>query len=306
VNDAGKHMRLDKLIAERFALSRRAAQDAVREGRVDVDGQRCLEPGLEIGPQSLVSYDPNRPRIPSSTGRLEVLYEDRHFLVMNKPAGVLTQPTQARERDTLLERAGRYLMRKHGRLRPYVGIVQRLDQDTSGVILLVIDPRALRPFQAIFREHSIERVYLAVVEGVFLTAQGRIDLSLVPDRGDGRRGVARHGERGVPAVTHFEVLESFGRAASLVACRLETGRTHQVRIHLAEIGHPVVGDRVYRPRTKKRSSIRFRRQALHARALEFVHPFTRQTIRVEAPPPADLSDLIADLRSRFGADDKIM
>ena len=299
-------MRLDKLIAERFALSRRAAQDAVREGRVDVDGERCLEPGLEIGPHSLLSYDPNRPGIASSTRRLEVLYEDRCVLVINKPAGVLTQPTQARERDTLLERAGRYLMRKHGRERPYVGIVQRLDQDTSGVILLVIDPRALRPFQAIFREHSIERVYLAVVEGVFLTAQGRIDLSLVPDRGDGRRGVARHGEQGVPAVTHFEILESFGRSASLVACRLETGRTHQVRIHLAEIGHPVVGDRVYRPQTRTPSPIRFRRQALHARALDFVHPFTGQAIRVEAPVPVDLSELIDELRERFGNSEKLM
>jgi 23S rRNA pseudouridine1911/1915/1917 synthase len=299
-------MRLDKLIAERFALSRRAAQEAVREGKVDVDGQRCLEPGLEVEPRTLLNYDPNRPRIASSTRRLEVLYEDRHVLVVSKPAGVLTQPTQARERDTLLERAGRYLTRKHGQERPYVGIVQRLDQDTSGVILLVIDRRALRPFQAIFREHAIERLYLAVVEGVFLTAQGRIDLPLVPDRGDGRRGVARHGEQGVPAVTHFEVLESFGRAASLVACRLETGRTHQVRIHLAEIGHPVIGDRVYRPRTKTRSPIRFHRQALHARALEFEHPITGQTIRVEAPPPADLSDLIDDFRNRFGTAEKLM
>ena len=140
-------MRLDKLIAERFALSRRAAQDAVREGRVDVDGQRCLEPGLEVQPQSLLSYDPNRPCIASSTRRLEVLYEDRHVLVVNKPAGVLTQPTQARERNTLLEGAGRYLMCKHGQERPYVGIVQRLDQDTSGVILLVIDPRRCGPFR---------------------------------------------------------------------------------------------------------------------------------------------------------------
>ena len=126
----------------------------------------------------------------------------------------------------------------------------------------------------------------------------------MPDRGDGRRGVARHGEQGVAAVTHFEVLESFSRAASLVACRLETGRTHQVRIHLTEIGHPVVGDRVYRPRTKTRPPIRFRRQALHARALEFVHPFTGQPIRVEAPVPADLRDLIDDLRKRFEMGEK--
>jgi 23S rRNA pseudouridine1911/1915/1917 synthase len=191
-------------------------------------------------------------------------------------------------------------MRKHGHERPYVGIVQRLDQDTSGVILMVIDRRALRPFQEIFREHAIERMYLAVVEGVFLTAQGQINLPLVPDRGDGRRGVARQGEQGVPAVTHFEVLESYGQAASLVSCRLETGRTHQVRIHLAEIGHHVVGDRVYRPRTKKRSAIHFRRQALHAKSLEFEHPITGQSVRVEAPPPSDLSGLINDLRERLG------
>ena len=99
-------MRLDKLIAERFVLSRRAAQEAVLKGRVDVHGQRCLEPGLEVEPQIVLTYDPNRPAIGSSNRRLEVLYEDRHVLVVNKPAGVLTQPTQARERDTLLERAG--------------------------------------------------------------------------------------------------------------------------------------------------------------------------------------------------------
>ena len=120
-----------------------------------------------------------------------MLYEDGHILIVDKPAGLLTQPTQERERDTLLERAGRYLARKHGIQDPYVGIVHRLDQDTSGAILLVTAARSLRPFQAMFRDHAIERVYLAVVEGVFLTPSGRIDLPLVADRGDGRRGVAR-------------------------------------------------------------------------------------------------------------------
>jgi 23S rRNA pseudouridine1911/1915/1917 synthase len=183
--------------------------------------------------------------------------------------------------------------------RPYVGIVHRLDKETSGAILLVTASRSLRLFQELFRAHSIERTYLAVVEGVFLNASGRIDLSLVADRGDGRRGVACDGVPGIRAVTHFQVLESFGPVASLVACRLETGRTHQIRIHLSAIGHPVVGDPVYGTRTGPSFPVRFGRQALHAQSLGFVHPCTQEGIRVEAPLPADLTDLIAELRHKF-------
>jgi 23S rRNA pseudouridine1911/1915/1917 synthase len=292
-------MRLDKLIADRFGLSRRAATVAVRTGKVDVDGRSCLDPGEEVTPETPLRYDPNRPRPGAADRHVRVLYEDRHVLIVDKPAGLLTQPTQGRERDTLLERAGRYLSRKHGIRNPYVGIVHRLDQDTSGTLLLVTASRSLRPFQAMFRDHAIERVYLAVVEGVFLTSSGRIDLPLVPDRGDGRRGVARGATPGAAlAVTHFEVLETFGQAASLLACRLETGRTHQIRIHLAEIGHPVVGDRVYRPYKAPRFPIPIRRQALHAQRLGFVHPITGESVSVEAPVPADLDGLLASLRIR--------
>ncbi|MGC8643581.1 MAG: pseudouridine synthase, partial [Isosphaeraceae bacterium] len=150
-------MRLDKLIGERFGLSRRAAQEAVRKGQVDVSGQTCLEPGQDVDQSTALSFDPNRPRRGTLSRRLQVLHEDRHIVIVDKPAGLLTQPTPARERDTLLERAGRYLNRKHGVIKPYVGIVHRLDQDTSGAILLVTSPRALRPFQAMFRAHAIER-----------------------------------------------------------------------------------------------------------------------------------------------------
>ena len=111
---------------------------------------------------------------------------------------MLTQPTPDRERDTLLERAGRYLTRTRGLNRPYVGIVHRIDQNTSGVILLVCSPKALRPFQALFRTHAIERSYLAVVEGIVKPARGTIDLPLCADRGDGRRGVARTSDEGCP------------------------------------------------------------------------------------------------------------
>jgi 23S rRNA pseudouridine1911/1915/1917 synthase len=163
----------------------------------------------------------------------------------------------------------------------------------------------LRPFQALFREHAIERLYLAVVEGLIEPARGTIDLPLVADRGDGRRGAATSPDQGIPATTHYETTGQFGRMASQVACRLETGRTHQIRIHLTEIGHPVVGDRVYRPkalpgvRPKPPLPVRFPRHALHAQALGFVHPLTGQGLRVEAPIPADLVDLIATLRHRY-------
>lgn len=293
-------IRLDKLIAERFGLSRRAAQEAVRNGRVDVSGVRCDEPGREVEPGTPVEFFPNRPKARAVAGRLRVLHEDRHVLVVDKPAGVLTLPTPARERDTLIERVGRYMTLRHGDRRPYVGVIHRLDKDTSGALALARSSGSLRAFQALFKRHDIERQYLAVVEGSPRRAEGTIDLPLVTDRGDLRRGVARAPGEGRSAVTHYRVVERFGPVAALLACWLETGRTHQIRIHLAEIGHPVVGDKVYRPRALPRSKARFARQALHAQTLGFRHPLTDQEIHVEAPLPSDLAALIVDLRNRYG------
>jgi 23S rRNA pseudouridine1911/1915/1917 synthase len=293
-------IRLDKLVAEQFGLSRRAAQDAVRNGRIDVAGDRCDEPGREIEPGTTVEFFPNRPKARTVASRLRVLHEDRHVLIVDKPAGLLTLPTHARERETLLDRAGRYLSIRHGGQRPFVGVVHRLDKNTSGALALARSPEAVRAFLALFTAHDIERQYLAVVEGIVSRAEGTIDLALIADRGDLRRGVARTPGEGRPAITHYRVIERFGTVATLLACWLETGRTHQIRIHLAEIGHPVVGDPVYRPRNQPRTKARFARQALHAQTLGFVHPLTRQHVYVEAPPPPDLDGLINDLRNRYG------
>ncbi|MDG3006835.1 RluA family pseudouridine synthase [Paludisphaera mucosa] len=293
-------VRLDKLVAERFQLSRRAAREAVERGQVDVGGERRLDPADEVGPDEAVAFSPNRPRADMADRRLDVMYEDRDVLIVNKPAGLLVQPTFLRERDTLLERAGRYQLHKRGVKKPYVGIVHRIDQQTSGVILLVTSPRALRPFQELFRTHTIERDYLAVVEGVFLTDVGSINLPLVEDAGDNRRGVSRDPERGVPATTHFRVVESYGTAASLVSLRLETGRTHQIRIHLAALDHTVVGDQVYGRRGRPKFPIRFTRQALHAAALGFNHPLSGNPIRVDAPLPADFNGLVDELKHDYG------
>jgi 23S rRNA pseudouridine1911/1915/1917 synthase len=293
-------MRLDKLVADRFGMSRRAAQEAVRNGQVDLAGDRCDEPGREVEPDTTVGFFPNRPKARNVAMRLSVLHEDRHVLIVDKPAGLLTLPTPKRERDTLIERAGKYLTIRYGLARPFIGVVHRLDMDTSGALALVRSPDALRAFQQLFKTHDIERQYLAVVEGRVGTASGVVDLALVTDRGDLRRGVARSPGEGKHAATHYRVIERFGAVATLVACWLETGRTHQIRIHMAEIGHPVIGDPVYGPRNKPRSKARFHRQALHAQTLGFRHPFSGENVRATAPLPQDLDALIVDLRNRHG------
>ncbi len=295
-------MRLDKLVAERFALSRSAAQEAIRQGRVDLGGETCPEPGREVGEKERVEYLPSRPKARKVAGHIRVLFEDRHLLIVDKPAGLLTLPTADHEAGTLIEKAGRYLSAKHGDRRPYIGIVHRLDKETSGALVLARSIDALRALQDLFRVHDVERRYLALVAGMPREDSGTIDRALVADRGDQRRGIARGDEEGRHAVTHWQVVERFGPAATLLACWLETGRTHQIRIHLSAMGHPVIGDKVYGPKPRlkggsnTRPTVRFGRQALHAQTLGFRHPFTGESVLVEAPPPVDLVALFARLR----------
>lgn len=299
-------VRLDKLVAERFGLSRRTSHEAVRLGRVDLDGIRCDEPGLMVMPDAMITYHPSRPkaRVAKIKGLLEILHVDAQLIIVDKPAGLLTVGGDSDPQDTLTDRVLRYLAQRHGSHRAYVGVVHRLDKDTSGAVVLTRDSETTRKLQALFRVHDVERRYVALVRGSLAREEGTIDLPLLPNSpGTLRRSVARRPGEGVDAVTHYQVLERFGPAATLVACWLETGRTHQIRVHMAEIGHPVVGDALYKKRETNEPGglprIHFPRQALHAQTLGFVHPWTQQPTRVEAPLPADFSALLADLRQRL-------
>lgn len=294
--------RLDKLVAERFGLSRSAAQEAIRTGRVDLDGTRCDEPGRLVPPDAALHFDPNRPKARRVVGvPLKVLFEDAHALVVDKPPGVLTLPTALHEPDTLHTRVGKYLALRHGGSTPYVGVVHRLDRETSGALLFTKSPRALAAFQDLFRRHAIERQYLAVVEGAVAREQGTIDRAIVVNPDHPRHRVARADDAdALDSVTHYRVVERFGDVATSLAVWLETGRSHQIRVHLASIGHPVVGDARYRPPSRPRSKARFDRQALHAQVLGFTHPLTGRDVRVDAEPPADLRALLRDLRMRYG------
>ena len=218
-----------------------------------------------------------------------ILHEDADLVIADKPAGLLTLSTEAGEKDTLLSRVNAYLQFRY-RKRPYVGVVHRLDKETSGAVVFARSREVLRGLQELFRRHDVEREYVALVEGRVHDDAGTIGLEVVRDRGDRRRGTARPGEKGIRAVTHYRVLERFA-GATAVALTLETGRTHQIRIHLAALGHPVIGDAVYRPRHFSPPTITAERQMLHARTLGFRHPRTGAAIRVQSDPPPDFRDL---------------
>jgi 23S rRNA pseudouridine1911/1915/1917 synthase len=288
-------VRLDLAVSQRFGLSRRAARDAVRAGRIETGGAVADEPGLDVAPDAELRYDPNRPARHTVHTRLSVLLEDPLFLIVDKPAGLLTVQTAEHEDDTLYARALAYLHHRY-RKRAWVGVVHRLDKETSGALVFARTREALRILQEQFRRHSIDREYLALVEGA-VRRPGVFDAPLVADRGDRRRGVARPGEPGKHAVTRYRPIETFDRA-TLVSVRLETGRTHQVRVHFSASGHPVVGDSVYRRREGAVPGLEVRRQMLHAHVLGFDHPGTGERVRATSPLPADFQEALRTLRRR--------
>jgi 23S rRNA pseudouridine1911/1915/1917 synthase len=291
-------MRLDLAAARAFGLSRRAAREAVRAGRIDEGGVTRDEPGLEVPESAALTFHPERPTRRNVRTPLSILHEDDDCVVVDKPAGLLTLPTADREKDTLLSRVSLYLQHRYRR-RPYVGVAHRLDKDTSGAIVFARSREALHALQELFRRHEIEREYVALVEGD-MPESGTLDADLVRDRGDRRRGVARPGQQGRRAVTHYRSLERLGRA-SLVSARLETGRTHQIRVHFAAAGHPVLGDTVYRRRDAPSPPALAPRQMLHARILGFAQPRTGAMVHCQAPLPADFTKVLAALRVKTKA-----
>jgi 23S rRNA pseudouridine1911/1915/1917 synthase len=236
-----------------------------------------------------------------------IRYADLHVVVVEKPAGLTTMrhPGEAAEfgararrylPPTLAELLPSLLAEKHGKRSP-LRAVHRLDKDTSGLVVFARSKEAERDLGQQFRAHGVERRYLAVVRGQ--AEPGRIESYLVRDRGDGRRGSSTEAGQGQRAITHVRLVENLGDF-TLVECRLETGRTHQVRIHLGESGTPICGERIYdRPLhgspVPDRSGAR--RLALHAASLGFKHPATGKRVKWDSPLPKELKDIVAHLRA---------
>jgi 23S rRNA pseudouridine1911/1915/1917 synthase len=299
-------MRLDLAVSRAFSLSRRAAREAVRAGRIEVDGVSADEPGLDVPETAKLAFHPSRPARYRVSTRLSVLAEDDDFVIVDKPAGLLSVPTAEHEKDTLLARTLDYLHHRFGR-RPLAFVAHRLDKDTSGSVVFARNRPALHFLQDLFRRHAIEREYLALVEGT-VADSGTFSDDLVADAGSARRGVARPGQPGKWAVTRYRAMEKLV-GATLVSIELETGRTHQIRLHFAAAGHPVLGDRVYGRSRQSTVGVGSRqsklpeipRQMLHARRLGFPHPSTGKPVRAESPLPEDFVRVLEVLRRRPGS-----
>lgn len=269
------------------------AKSLCRTGRVRVDGELIFDGAQRLRAESVVEIDPVGPkRTATALDDDRIVHVDREVVVVRKPAGLLSVPFHEDDRDTLQSRTRAALRQKTP-----LGVVQRLDKDTTGLLVFPRTHAARRHLQAQFRAHTIVRRYLALVVGEAVTRS--YETHIVPDRGDRRRGSWR-GQGKPPknakrAVTHVEVLEKL-EGATLVACRLETGRQHQIRIHLAEAGTPLVGEPVYARRDQPR--IAASRPMLHATTLGFRHPATDRLMQFDEPLPDDFLAMLERLRAR--------
>lgn len=302
VRDAGKV--LARAVRELVpATSWNRARELCRSGRVWLDGTAATDPAAVVGVGQLLVVDPaaSRARRPSA---VEILHRDAHLVVAVKPAGISTVPFDDGEVGTFVQELHVELRRRERGEVAAPRVVQRLDKDTSGVLVFARTRLAERELQTQLRAHTVGRLYVALAHG--RVDAGTFDTTLVPDRGDGLRGSwgVRFPPRGRPpetarrAITHVAVREEL-TGASVVECRLETGRQHQIRIHLAERGHPLLGERVY-VRDFTGRWIVASRLMLHARTLEFVHPVTGENLAFTAPEPPEFQALVERLRPVTG------
>lgn len=319
-----KGERLDRFLAREVpTLSRTRLKALVQAGQVTIAGAVATDPSVKLagGAEIVIEVPPAAPPEPEGEAiPLDVVYEDDALLVIDKPAGLVVHPAAGHASGTLVNaliaHCGDSLSGIGGVKRP--GIVHRLDKDTSGLLVVAKTDRAHKGLAAQFADHGrsgpLERAYRAVVWGVPSRKHGTVDAAM--DRSNKHRDrmavVPGDRDNARQAITHYEVEEVFAGAggepvASLVTCRLETGRTHQIRVHMAHIGHPLIGDGVYGSGFRTKATLlpepargaveAFPRQALHAAVLGFEHPVSREALFFESPLPADLEALLDALRA---------
>ncbi|HEX9432563.1 MAG TPA: RluA family pseudouridine synthase [Burkholderiales bacterium] len=286
-------LRLDQALARLFhQYSRNRLQEWLRAGHILVDGKSAATRMAVSGGEKIVLSPPQLPDAAAPRAQrmpLKIVHEDAALIVIDKPAGLVVHPGAGQPDRTLLNALLAHAPALAG--VPRAGIVHRLDKDTSGLLVVAKTVESQTDLVRQLAERSMGRVYLALVQGD-PPASGTIDAPVGRDVRQRTRMAVTN--RGKPARTAYRVIERFGRAA-LVECRLETGRTHQIRVHLQHIHHPLVGDTVYRRGT--RGGIDFPRQALHAAELSLTHPQTREPMVWKSPLPRDFKQLVASLRA---------
>lgn len=324
-DETARGVRLDRWLAGQHAhVTRTRIKALIEGGAVSMDGTAATDPARKLKGGETLTLDVPPPEdatpLPEDIA-LDILFEDEHLIVIDKPAGLVVHPAAGNWTGTLvnalLHHCAGSLSGIGGVARP--GIVHRLDKDTSGVMVVAKSDRAHQGLTEVWRAHEVERAYLAICHGSPRPAVGTIELPLARASGDKRKQAVVDWENpsGREAITHFQRKAGYGigraklagdAVASLVECRLETGRTHQIRVHMAHVGHPLVGDQTYgrpglsglRP-TDEQARValdllsRFKRQALHAAILGFEHPVTGAALSFETAPPDDFACLATAL-----------
>lgn len=286
--------RLDIFISNRFEDKSRSYIQGIIEGETVTVNGKCRKSNYKLKLEDVVTLEIPEAvelNIKAEEISLDVLYEDSDVIVINKPQDMVVHPAPGNYTGTLVNALlnhCRDLSGINGIIRP--GIVHRIDKDTSGALIVAKNDNAHNSLAAQFKEHSIARSYLAIVEGIIKTDEGTIDQPIGRHPKDRiKMGVVESGKK---AVTHYKVIERFA-SHTLVECNLETGRTHQIRVHMAKIGHPLVGDLVY---GYKKQSFNLKGQTLHAKRLGFIHPSTNEYMEFISPLPAYFEKLIIRLR----------
>ena len=299
VDPADAGTRLDRWLAARVAgRSRAKIQTLIDDGHVRVDGAAAkASHRLHGGERVEIALVPPPPEtLQPEAIALSVVHEDEHVLVLDKPAGMVVHPGAGHARGTLAAAVLAHAPATAGVGGPRrPGVVHRLDKDTSGLLVIAKTPLAYESLTAQLAARTVRRVYAAIVHGRVAGAEGVIDKPIGRDPRDRTRMAVRPAGQGRRAITRWRVVERFAHFTSVEA-RLETGRTHQIRVHLASLGHPVAGDSVYGGRRRPPLPVALEGLALHAAALAFVHPATQQTAQFASPLPARIERLLSHLR----------
>jgi len=292
--------RLDRALAAAVpTLSRERLKSLIRSGAVEAAGKPVRDPATKVRGEEALRVAVPEPTPAHNAAQdipLPIVFEDDHLLVVDKPAGLVVHPAAGNLDGTLvnalLHHCAGHLSGIGGVARP--GIVHRIDKGTSGLLVVAKTDVAHEGLARQFAAHSIDRRYLAIVDGVPKTNGGAVDAPLARSATNRKKIAVVQGQRGKRAVTHWKRLELL-RDAALVECRLETGRTHQVRVHMASLGHPLLGDPVYgrsgRTHGKLLNELNFERQALHATELGFTHPVTKHRLSFSSAMPPDMQEL---------------
>ncbi len=306
--------RLDQFIAARVdQLSRSRVKQLISDGCIRVNATR-VKPSYKLRPGDRIEgYLPTSPSAPPFSPEpipLDILFEDEDLIVINKPAGLIVHPGAGARSGTLANALAYHFQRLSGLSGPTrPGIVHRLDKDTSGLMIVAKHDRAHQKLAVQWQRRTVEKTYIGLVYGHPAPEQGKIEAPIGRHPFHRTKMAVRPEEKGRPALTLYRVIERFPDAA-LLELRLKTGRTHQIRVHLRSIHHPIVGDRVYGAgyKTKMRDPVvrqaidRLHRHFLHAAGIRFHHPRTGDILEFHAPLPAELEEFLALLRRRVGSE----